>query len=78
MREWVSGISLGAGIYIFWEEELLSNLREDVVGSRWNNGEDGWFGDGRMGVFFSVLSAYKKLKSLVLEDNWSVDEKRVS
>lgn len=60
-----------------WEEQLLEDLRDDLVGFRLGEDEDGWRWrleeDGR----FSIKSSYEKLEGLVVsEDVWGEEARR--
>jgi len=61
-----------------WEEQLVEELLEDLVGVTWRIEEDRWRWNLEEGGAFSVKSAYLKLERLILtEDSWSHESKRV-
>lgn len=60
-----------------WEEQLLCDLRENLVGVRLGAEEDGWRWRLEDEGYFTVKSAYEKLEGLVLNDDLWSDEERV-
>lgn len=61
-----------------WEEHLLDALREELLGFRLAEEEDGWRWRLDENGRFSVKSSYVKLVGLVtVEDLWCEEEKKV-
>ena len=59
-----------------WEENLLTNLLEDLEGYVWSQGVDRWCWSLEGNRGFSVKAMYLKLELLLLEDNGCPEEER--
>lgn len=60
--------------FFIWEEQLLTDLKGHV----WSTGADVWVWKMEEDGIFTVKSLYAKLEDRwIIENNWSVEEKRV-